>query len=104
MGMCVDAATDMDSLKKAFNLTTLTVNDKTSWKEAKDKFLGLFSVVVDTIEKNMNTVTDIGAVVGKYEEKLEAKDKIIQGLEDKEASLKKRKEEEVRKIRTHRRS
>jgi hypothetical protein len=54
MGMCVDAATDMDNLKKVFSTTTLTVNDKTSWKDAKDKFLGLFGVVVDTIEKNMN--------------------------------------------------
>jgi hypothetical protein len=70
----------------------LTVNDKTSWKDAKDKFLGLFGVVVDTIEKNMSTVTDIAVVVEKYEDKLEAKDKIIQGLEDKIASLEKRKD------------
>jgi hypothetical protein len=92
MGMCVDAATDMDNLKKVFSTTTLTVNDKTSWKDAKDKFLGLFGAVVDTMERNMNTVTDVAAVVEKYESRLEAKDKIIQGLEEKIATLEKRKD------------
>jgi hypothetical protein len=92
MGLCVDAATDMDELKKTLSTTTLTVNDKTSWKEAKDKFLGMFSAVVDTMEKNMSTVTDIAAVVERYEDKLEAKDKIIKALECKIVELEKRKD------------
>jgi hypothetical protein len=92
MDLCVDTATDMDNLKKVLSTTTLTVNDKTSWKEAKDKFLGLFSTVVDTMERNMNTVTDVAAAVGRFQDTIDTKDKIIKALEEKIEILERRKD------------
>jgi hypothetical protein len=92
MDLCVDTATDMDNLKKVLSTTTLTVNDKTSWKEAKDKFLGLFSTVVDTMERNMNTVTDVAAAVGKFQDLIDSKDKTIKALEEKIVMLERRKD------------
>jgi hypothetical protein len=92
MDLCVDTATDMDNLKKALSTTTLTVNDKTSWKDAKDKFLGLFGVMADTMERNMSTVTDVAAAVEKFQDILDSKDRTIKELEDKIATLERRKD------------
>jgi hypothetical protein len=92
MGLCRKAQTNLDDLRRQVTMTTLAVNDKTSWKEAKDKFLGLFTKVVDSMDVNMNVVSDMAAGIGNYQEEIETKDRKISELHEKVIQLERRKD------------
>jgi hypothetical protein len=82
----------MDNLKSELAKTSLLVNDKTSWKDAKDVFLLLFDTMTDTMETNANAVTDLAEAVEKYEAVIEEKDRKITDLQEKVRELEKRKD------------
>jgi hypothetical protein len=97
MTICEKVGKGMDELKGQLVKTRRLINDKTSWKDAKDSFLTMFDTVVDTVEINANAITDVAAMADKYETEIEKKDRTIGILTERVKELERRKDsQEIR--------
>jgi hypothetical protein len=92
MTICEKVGKGMDELKGQLVKTRRLINDRTSWKDAKDSFLTMFDTVVDTVEINANAITDVAAMADKYETEIEKKDRTISILTERVKELERRKD------------